>query len=81
MPAATIFSDFRFVDFLVAVDDDFAGLGVDHVAGRQPADDTLRQRRQQPFSFGSVIQMPSVVPQSSSKVMTSWATSIRRRVR
>jgi hypothetical protein len=28
-----------------------------------------------------VIQLPSRVPQSSSLVMTSWATSTRRRVR
>ena len=28
-----------------------------------------------------VIQLPSSVPQSSSRVMTSWATSTRRRVR
>ena len=28
-----------------------------------------------------VIQVPSSVPQSSSRVMTSWATSTRRRVR
>ena len=28
-----------------------------------------------------MIQLPSSVPQSSSRVMTSWATSTRRRVR
>ena len=44
----------------------------------------VRRRWKAPFSSldsERMIQLPSSVPQSSSRVMTSWATSTRRRVR
>ena len=47
MPAATICSGFVLVNFLVPVDDSFAGLGMDDFSSCQTADDSLGQRRQQ----------------------------------
>ena len=75
------------LDLLVALDEDLAGLG------RRVGDGGRRERPTMRLAKSSsaepansrvssrVIQVPSSVPQSSSRVMTSWATSTRRRVR
>jgi hypothetical protein len=48
-------------------------------AARRPT--SRRRNSRSSLESSRVIQLPSSVPQSSSRVMTSWATSTSRRVR
>ena len=64
-PGGCNFICFRLVNFLVSVDDDFPGFGVDHRAGGQPADGPLGKGRQQPlvrwFGYPDAIHRAAVL--------------------
>ena len=78
-----------FGDDLEALDERRGGLalldldpGIGQGRGGEPADECdAGTAPASSLDSERMIQMPSSVPQSSSRVMTSWATSIRRRVR
>ena len=88
MPASSMAARELLGDLLAPLDDGrvlLLALRCDDRAGGEAADEPTREgvaaEPRTPRSRSSVIQVPSSVPQSSSRVMTSCATSTRRRVR
>jgi hypothetical protein len=72
----------RLVELLVLLDDQLARERIDDPLERDAADDALAQRLDDLARLDDrLASMPSIVPQSISWMMTSCATSTRRRVR
>ena len=84
MPASSIGPGGDLADLLGAIAEDLAVGAGDRRrprSGRRAAGRTRRAPGVTSSDSARVIQLPSSVPQSSSRVITSWATSTRRRVR